>query len=43
LARRLKSKQTLRAEEEKRLQKAYKIVYRSGDVTKLSEEAHHAC
>lgn len=43
LGRRRKSKQQLKVEEEKKLNKAYRIIYRGGDLTKLTEEAHHAC
>jgi len=38
----MKSKAKIREEEEKRLNKAYRVIYKGGDLGKLTEEAHMA-
>ncbi len=40
---RRKSKQQLKQDEEKRLNKAFRIIYKGGDLTKLTDDAMHAC
>jgi hypothetical protein len=38
----MKSKAKLQQEEEKKLNKAYRVIFKGGDLTKLTEEAHIA-